>query len=934
MRFIFTNNEMRKSYLFIAAALLAGGINEASAVTASPNFYAYAQPDGSTVMLSQRGDENFHFFVDKDGYPVTLSADGYYRYINADGEVSEAKVATGTKGLKSRKAQVSASPSAIIANYIAKVNPKITYRNDLHVQKSLTEGKPKELVILVEFADRAMTIGNHEHFNNMLNQTDYSFNGATGSCHDYFYENSMQKFDPSFDVYGPVTLSHDFSYYGEDKSGEKGADKRAGDMIKEACELLDGEIDFSQYDNDGDGYVDNVYVFFAGKGQHDGGEDNAIWPHAHYLQYTDAGVLEADGVTINRYATSNELQGNGQFVGIGVFCHEFTHVLGLPDLYDTYVSTNHTLGKWDLLSTGNYLNEGRTPPNMSAYERYALGWLTPSQFAKPDDITLDHINTNTAYIVPVKDDDDEYFLIENRQKIGWDSFLPWHGMMVWHIDYNSEAWTLNIVNTRPTHQYVDLIEADGIADDETYSGDPFPGTSNKTSFTSETSPAFVSWDGKAQLPITDIAETADGKITFKVLGGKRNLTPTVVEFSDVTPVSFAAAWTPCSDCDFQLVSVYAKNGEEKDYVAGFEDKRIDTETASIAVDGLAPSTTYYVTVTAATDYDTAEAMENEVTTLPPTFDMLPVIATEATDVTPTSMTAHWEPLDGANGYELSVKKRTIDNTVYSETNDFTGKTLLDGWSAKAASYFSAKGYYGEAAPAISVAANGDYIESRSYKEVKAVSLWTRTMSYSSLSQLLVKGLNGSTWATIASIPMAQSSEAGKVYTFSLDDGTLPSGCTAIRLEYASDAEKPGRMLIDDIKVDYNTPDVDETFANYDWLNVGNVTEKAVTGLEKNQIYVYTVKGYNDELTSLASNEIVVDLAAASVSGVSIASKVAFANGTLSVQSAPGISVEVVATTGQIIASATTDSLGRYEKRLADGIYIVKIGTTAYKIAAF
>ncbi len=934
VRFIFISNKMRKKHLIIAAALLAGGLNEASAITASPNFYTYAQPDGSTVVLSQRGDENFHFFVDKDGYPVTLSADGYYRYIDADGEVSTARVTAGAKGLKSRKAQIQASPSEVIANYIDKAKPQITYRNDLRVQKSKTEGTPKELVILVEFADRAMTIGDHEHFNNMLNQTDYSFNNATGSCHDYFYENSMQKFDPSFDVYGPVTLSHDFAYYGEDKTGETGADKRAGEMIKEACELLDGEIDFSQYDNDGDGYVDNVYVFFAGKGQHDGGEESAIWPHAHYLQYTDAGTLEADGVTINRYATSNELSGDNNFVGIGVFCHEFTHVLGLPDLYDTYVTSNHTLGSWDLLSTGNYLNEGRTPPNMSAYERYALGWLTPSQFTKPNDITLDHINTNAAYIVPVEGDNDEYFLIENRQKIGWDSFLPWHGMLVWHIDYNSEAWSLNIVNTRPAHQYVDIVEADGIADNETYSGDPFPGTSNKTSFTSETSPAFTSWDGKAQLPITDIAETADGKITFKVLGGKRNLTPTTVEFSDVTPVSFSATWTPCSDCDFQLVSVYTKDGEEKAFVAGLEETRIDTETASISVSGLKPSTTYFVTVTAATDYDTAEIAENGIATLPPTFDMLPVVATDATDVTPTSIVAHWEPLDGATGYELSVKKRTIDNTIYSETNDFTGKTLLDGWSAKAASYFSAKGYYGEAAPAISVATNGDYIESRSYKEVKGLSLWTRTMSYSSLSQLLVKGLNGSTWTTIASVPMAQSSEAGKVYSFSLDDGTLPSGCTAIRLEYASDAEKPGRMLVDDIKIDYNIPDVDETFADYDWLNVGNVTEKAVTELEKNQTYVYTVRGYNEELTSLTSNEIVVDLAAAGVSQVTVAGKVAFADGVLTVQSAPDTSIEVVSTTGQIVDSATTDSLGLYTKRLTDGIYIVKIGTTAYKVAAF
>ncbi len=924
---------MNNKHLIIAATFLAGCFAEASAVTASPAFYTYRQPDGTEIRLSQCGDENFHFFVDKDGYPITLSADGYYRYIDADGNVGNTKV-SGDETAKHSKSLHSVSPQTIIRNYISRVNPTITYRNDLAVPKSIATGKKKNLVILVEYQDRKMTIGDYEHFNNMLNQTDYNYNGATGSCHDYFYENSMQQYDPSFDVYGPVTLSHNFAYYGEDVTGQTGNDKRAGDLIKEACELLDDEIDFSQYDNDGDGYVDNVYVFYAGKGQHDGGEATTIWPHSQYLERTDAGTFEADGVTVNRYAISNELRGDDQLVGIGVFCHEFCHVLGLPDLYDTYDTSNHTMGFWSVLSVGNYLNNGNTPANMSSYERYFLGWLTPSQFGKPNDISLNHINTNAAYIVPVEGKSTEYFLIENRQKIGWDSFLPWHGMLVWHIDYNAEAWSLNIVNARQSHQYVDLIEADGIANDETYSGDPFPGTSGKTSFTGTTSPAFVSWTGETMPPITDIAESDEGIITFKVLGGKRDLTPTAVEFSDITPVSFTASWTPCSDCDFQLVSVYAKDGEEKNYIAGYEDKRVDTATASLTLDGLSPLTTYYVTVTAATDYDAAEAKENEVTTLPPTFDMLPVVATEASDVTPTSFTAHWEALDGATSYELSVKKRTIDDTVYSEVNDFTGKALLDGWSGKTASYFSAKGYYGEAAPAVSVASNGDYIESRRYKEVKSLSLWTRTMSYSSLSQLLVEGFDGTAWETIDAIQMAQTSEEGKAYAYSIADGTLPSGCSAIRLEYASDAEKPGRMLIDDIKIGYNVPDVDETFADYDWLNVGNVTEKAIAGMEENKIYVYFVRAKSGDLTSLASNEVVVPLGAGSVSQVSAADRVTMVNGLLSIQSSANAKVEVVTVTGQILDTGVTDNSGHYSLQLPKGIYIVRVGSAAYKTAAF
>ena len=206
-------------------------------------------------------------------------------------------------------------------------------------------------------------------------------------------------------------------------------------------------------------------------------------------------------------------------VGIGTFCHEFSHVLGLPDLYSTdYYVPSFTPDSWILMDRGPYNNNGKTPPYYSIYERYALGWITPQEIGKPADIKLDNISKNVGYIIKT-DNENEYFLLENRQQEGWDKYIPGHGMLIWHIDYNQEVWDLNAVNNIPSHQYVDIEEADAIQTDETRAGDTFPGTSNVTSFTDDTNPSMKTWKGNGlNKPITDIEEK-DGIIRFKISGG-------------------------------------------------------------------------------------------------------------------------------------------------------------------------------------------------------------------------------------------------------------------------------------------------------------------------------------------------------------------------------------------------------------------------------
>ena len=381
-----------------------------------------------------------------------------------------------------------------------------------------TTGVQKGLVILVEYTNKKFTVENpREAFDRMMNEKDYSENGGTGSARDYFIASSNSQFQPEFDVYGPIQLAHAMSYYGANDA--YGNDKAPEEMVIEACQQLDDVIDFKEYDRDNDGQIDNVYVFYAGFGEATGGSSSTVWPHSSDIYDEKLKDIELDGVRLNHYACSNELDQKKQMVGIGTFCHEFSHVLGLPDLYSTdYYVPSFTPDSWILMDRGPYNNNGKTPPYYSIYERYALGWITPQEIGKPADIKLDNISKNVGYIIKT-DNENEYFLLENRQQEGWDKYIPGHGMLIWHIDYNQEVWDLNAVNNIPSHQYVDIEEADAIQTDETRAGDTFPGTSNVTSFTDDTNPSMKTWKGNGlNKPITDIEEK-DGIIRFKISGG-------------------------------------------------------------------------------------------------------------------------------------------------------------------------------------------------------------------------------------------------------------------------------------------------------------------------------------------------------------------------------------------------------------------------------
>ncbi len=488
----------------LLSLVAAGTVLAAGAVKARPGVHRMQQPDGTTIDVILVGDEHGHIYLTPDSMPLERDAAGFLRPASASRDEA-------LNGMRKRRSNSPRRARRAVAQSGLGV-----FSNSFPVT-----GDVKALVILVNYKDvKFKTPDAHNYFTNLLMQEGFSDYSATGSARDYFVDNSMGQFRPEFDCYGPVELPQKRSYYGGNDTW--GDDKAPEDMIIHAVQQLDSEVDFSQYDTDGDGYVDNVYVFYAGEGEAGGGGDDTVWPHSFYIRSGAGKTCRADGVLFDYYACSNEWEG-GMPDGIGTFVHEFSHVMGLPDLYDTeYNNPYITPASWSVLDSGNYNNNSRTPAGYGAFERNALGWNEPVLIDGPCTEDLEEIGTsNVSYIIPTEKTN-EFFLLENRQKNGWDSYLPGHGMLIWHIDFNQSVWEQNAVNNTKSHQYVDIEEANGNANSRTSSnlaGYSWPGTKKKTSFTSTTTPAMKSWAGKAiNLPITDIAET-DGRISFNVAGG-------------------------------------------------------------------------------------------------------------------------------------------------------------------------------------------------------------------------------------------------------------------------------------------------------------------------------------------------------------------------------------------------------------------------------
>ena len=413
-----------KKHLILALAALLAGYQMMTAIPARPGRTVYIQPDGTSIVIQRHGDEFGHWTTDASGRLVVESPDGYYQPATGI-SVEQIRRNAATRRAAARKNRAARRASGHIA-----------------------VGQKHFLVILVEFSNLEFKKNSgepHALFDALLNQVGYSFNGGTGSARDYYYENSHGYFEPVFDVYGPVKLDTTYAYYG--KNDWSGNDSRPEDAVIDACRKLDEEIDFSRYDNDGDGEVDLVFMYYAGKGENDGGNTNTIWPHQ--WEISSAGKsLTLDGKAIDTYACTSELDGSGTLCGIGTACHEFGHAMGLPDLYDTDYEDNGEAGglySYSLMCGGGYNNNGHTPPYFNFEERMFLGWLEEKdylEFGKTGTYTIPPIDENVAYRT-FTDKDGEYFIYENRSKTGWDAYLPGEGLVVYHADKSSRQVRLS-----------------------------------------------------------------------------------------------------------------------------------------------------------------------------------------------------------------------------------------------------------------------------------------------------------------------------------------------------------------------------------------------------------------------------------------------------------------------------------------------------------
>ena len=520
----------------------------------------YTQPDGSIITLKLCGDEFHHYYMTPEGDYVTICDDGYVRYTTLDANnnliagntiVGQGEPIVSRVALSERHAQLGLSQRSMRSgNTIARRAPMRQI-----VQNATNEDKTvRGLILLVEFKDVKFTTGK-SYINDMMNKENYSDEyGSIGSARDYFKTQSYGKFHPQFDVIGPITLSENSAYYGGNDS--YGVDLRPDVMVSEACEIANsqGLVNMSDYDLDGDNWVDLVYVIFAGYGENISGADpDFMWPHAWYIYQGAGRKVKIGDVYLDAYACSAELYGisGTQPEGIGSFCHEYSHTLGLPDWYDIDYSGGMGMSDWSIMDSGCYAGDGYVPISYNAYERWYCGWLELNELTEAATVTMYDLNTdkNSAFMI-ASTNPNQYITLESRQKKGWDAGLPAEGMMVIAVDYDESVWNKNAPNDNPSRQRFKLIPADNKWNESSLYGDLYPYNGN-TELSSTSYPKMKVYTTSINdKPITNIAYE-NGITTFDFKGGNTSSldAPVATSAGNVSNNSFTAYWSPVSGAE-------------------------------------------------------------------------------------------------------------------------------------------------------------------------------------------------------------------------------------------------------------------------------------------------------------------------------------------------------------------------------------------------
>lgn len=488
--------------------------------------------NGLTIKARLCGDEHAHWWQAEDGSCFDVDSLGKGKAVVPQELMSKARRRMAARRQAARRANAKKASQRIATNG----------------NTGKFQGQRHGLIILVNFADSKFNTSKFGStqtlYSRIANEANYGENNFKGSISDYFKAQSGGQFLLDFDVAGPVTLPYGYSYYGQ--NDDDGYDKRPTKMVKEACQAVDGSVDFSKYDWDGDGEVEEVFVVYAGNGEHDTtNQPSLIWPHMDNLaNYGEE--LTLDGVTINTYACASELNGDKTLSGIGTFCHEFSHCMGFPDMYDTASDGNNFgMGSWDLMDYGSYNGDGYVPAGYSGYEKMVCGWTTPIELDKPMTVNgMERLaDMGQTYIIYNKGNRNEYYILENRQQSGFDKHLPGSGLLIERVDYDKDIWEWNAVNTTnggyypegsstPSyndHQRITIFHANNIEYDGNNATYPY---ASLDSLTDSSQPAATVWNANADgtylmhCRVYGITQNADGTVAFSFGWANGNATGT------------------------------------------------------------------------------------------------------------------------------------------------------------------------------------------------------------------------------------------------------------------------------------------------------------------------------------------------------------------------------------------------------------------------
>lgn len=582
------------------------------------------QPDGSVLQARVVGDEFAHLMVDLQGNALIQNSEGWWCYAAFSGDGS--MHSTGTvAGDKLRPASAAGGDIGEVLRKWSAQNKRALVRNPLVATKSSQVAgvwkktgsssgtgaggtgsdeviRKRCLVLLAEFKDLKMSFAS-ERFENLMNKGE-------SSVKNYLNDQFLGSYEFTFDVAPIVTLSQAHQYYGKNSNGK---DSRAAEAVAEACRLAAANgTDFSIYDTDNDGKVDDILLFYAGKDESEGGGDDCIWSHAWKLSAANI-KLTLNGKVIDSYAATSELSlrssGKYQFKTIGTICHEYSHSLGLADMYDTDYggSGGEADGLWKstaLMDKGNFNNDGRTPPYYNAIDRDMLG-IGQCEELKEGHYVLEPINLNGRFLRMDTANEGEYYLIECRTNTGWDIYTRCKGLAIYHIDKSAnltgyspvherdasaaERWTSNEVNCRPQHQCADMIESLDKANDISQIMWPY-GKNN--SFTLQSSPSFTLWDGSSSpLAITDILQIGDN-VSFNVVKSESANPEKAIDirrdiYQDTAIIQWKTDVHGSTSPAFILIGEKGKSETGEMTVNAFEPGKY-----AIRLEGLKPATTY------------------------------------------------------------------------------------------------------------------------------------------------------------------------------------------------------------------------------------------------------------------------------------------------------------------------------------------------------